>query len=71
MIELYFALAIVFAYTIMTDLENLRHTPVKKDLKTRNKTQAKIKELEKDLNLFLIWPWLLVKKITNEYKSRK
>ena len=71
MIELYFALSIVFAYTIMTDLENLRHTPTKTDLKTRNKTQAKIKELEKDLNLFLAWPWLLAKKIRNEYKSRK
>lgn len=71
MIELYFAIAIVFAYTIMTDLENLRHTPVKTDLKTRSKTQAKIKELEKDLNLFLVWPWLLAKKIKNEYQSRK
>ena len=71
MIELYFALSIVFAYTIMTDLENLRHTPTKTDLKTRNKTQAKIKELEKDLSLFLVWPWLLAKKIRNEYKSRK
>lgn len=71
MIELYFSLSIVFAYTIMTDLENLRHTPTKTDLKTRNKTQAKIKELEKDLNLFLVWPWLLAKKIRNEYKSRK
>ncbi len=71
MIELYFSLAIVFAYTIMTDLENLRHTPLKQDLKTRNKTQNKIKDLERDLNLFLLWPWLLIKKIRNEYQARK
>tara|TARA_B100000035_G_C20756256_1_gene446279 strand:- start:165 stop:380 length:216 start_codon:yes stop_codon:yes gene_type:complete len=71
MIELYFALAIVFAYTIMTDLENLRNSSTKSDLKSRNKTQAKIRKLEKDLKLFLLWPWLLIKKTINEYKSRK
>jgi hypothetical protein len=71
MIEIYGITSIIFAYIIMTDLENLRHTPVKTDLKLRNKTNAKIKELEKELNLFLLWPWLLVKKIKNEYSVRK
>ena len=71
MIEIYLALSVVFAYVLMTDLENLRHTPKKLDLKTREKVNKKIVELEKDLNLFLIWPWLLVKKIKNEYNARK
>ena len=52
MINIYIAVSITYAYIIMTDLENLRHTPTKTDLKSRNKTVAKIKELEKDLNLF-------------------
>lgn len=71
MIELYFALAIVFAYITMSDLENLRNTSTKSDPKSRNKTRAKIKKLEKDLKLFLLWPWLLIRKTINEYKSRK
>ena len=71
MINIYIAVSITYAYIIMTDLENLRHTPTKTDLKSRNKTVAKIKELEKDLNLFLVWPWLLIKKIRNEYHARK
>ena len=71
MIELYVATSIIYAYIIMSNLENLRYTPTKTDLKTRNKTNAKIKEMEKDLNLFLLWPWLLVKKIKNEYNARK
>ena len=66
MINIYIAVSITYAYIIMTDLENLRHTPTKTDLKSRNKTVAKIKELEKDLNLFFVWPWLLIKKIRNE-----
>ena len=71
MINIYIAVSITYAYIIMTDLENLRHTPTKTDLKSRNKTVAKIKELEKDLNLFFVWPWLLIKKIRNEYHTRK
>lgn len=71
MIEAYLTVAVVFAYIIMTDLENLRHTPKKVDLKTRDKINNKIFELERELNLFLVWPWLLVKKIKNEYNARK
>jgi hypothetical protein len=71
MVPAYIIISIIFAYIIMTDLENLRHTPIKTDLKLRKKTNAKIKELEKELNLFLLWPWLLVKKIKNEYIVRK
>ena len=71
MIEAYLAVAVIFAYIIMTDLENLRHTPKKVDLKTRDKINNKIFELERDLKLFLIWPWLLAKKIKNEYNARK
>ena len=71
MIELYIGISLTYAYIIMLNLENLRHTPVKSDLKSRSKTNSKIKELENDLNLFLFWPWLLIKKAKNEYKSRK
>ncbi len=71
MINLYILASLTYAYIIMTNLENLRHTPIKTDLKTRNKTNAKIKELEGDLNLFFLWPWLLIKKIKNEYNARK
>ena len=71
MIEAYLTVAVIFAYIIMTDLDNLRHTPKKIDLKTREKINNKIFELEKDLNFFLLWPWLLAKKIKNEYYARK
>ena len=71
MLALYFGIAIIFAYIIMIDLENLRHTPAKTDLKARKKINEKIIELEKDLNLFLLWPWLLIKKVRHEYKARK
>lgn len=71
MINIYIVISLTYAYIIMTDLENLRHTPTKTDLKLRNKTNAKIKELERDLNFFFIWPWLLIKKIRNEYYARK
>ena len=71
MIELYLSIAFTFAYIIMTDLENLRHTPKKLDLKSREKVNVKIQELKGDLKLFLFWPWLLVKKIKNEYYARK
>jgi acid phosphatase family membrane protein YuiD len=71
MLVLYFGIAIIFAYIIMIDLENLRHTPAKTDLKARKKINEKIIELEKDLNLFLLWPWLLIKKARHEYKARK
>ena len=71
MIEIYVATSLIYAYVIMTNLENLRHTPTRTDLKLRNKINFKIKELERDLNLFLLWPWLLIKKIKNEYNARK
>jgi hypothetical protein len=71
MISVYVSISLTYAYIIMINLENLRHTPTKTDPKSRNKTHAKIKELEKDLNLFFLWPWLLIKKIKNEYYARK
>ena len=71
MIEIYVATSLIYAYVIMTNLENLRHTPTRTDLKLRNKINFKIKELESDLNLFILWPWLLIKKIKNEYNARK
>ena len=71
MIELYVVTSFIFAYIIMTDLDNLRHTPTTTNLKTRNKANQKIKDLEKELNLFLFWPWLLIKRIKNEYDTRK
>ena len=70
-VELYLGIALVYAYVIMTDLENLRHTPTRTDLKARSKINEKIEDLKSDLNLFLIWPWLLVKKVKNEYNARK
>ena len=70
-LALYFAISITFAYIIMTDLENLRHTPKKLDLKSREKVNVKIQELKGDLKLFLLWPWLLAKKIKNENNARK
>ena len=70
-IELYLGITLVYAYVIMTDLENLRYTPTRTDLKARSKINEKIKELESDLNLSLIWPWLLIKKAKNEYNARK
>ena len=71
MIEMYCMTSLIYAYIIMTNLENLRHTPLKTDVKSRNKANEKIKELEKDLNMSLLWPWLLIKKIKNEYYARK
>jgi len=71
MIELYLITSSIYAYIIMTNLENLRHTPIKADVKARNKANEKIKELEKDLLKSLLWPWLLIKKIRNEYYARK
>lgn len=70
MIELYLAVSFVFAYITMSNLENLRTMP-KKDIKSRGKFNEKIKDLEEDLNLFFFWPWLLFKKIRNEYNARK
>ena len=71
MIELYILTSLTYAYIIMTDLENLRHTPTKSNLKLRDKVHEKIKELESDLKMFPLWPYLLIKKIKNEYQSRK
>jgi len=71
MISAYVVISLTYAYIIMTDLENLRRASTKTDLKSRNKTHSKIKELEKDLKLFCLWPWLLIKKIKNEYYARK
>jgi acid phosphatase family membrane protein YuiD len=71
MIQLYFAISLVFAYIIMIDLENLRHTTNKTNLKDRKKINEKILELEKDLNIFIFWPWLLIKKARHEYQARK
>lgn len=71
MIELYVTISFIYAYIIMSNLENLRHTPTKTDLKTRNKVSKKIKSLESDLNLFLVWPLLLILKFKNEIEFRR
>lgn len=71
MIEMYIVTSLTYAYVIMTDLENLRHTPVKTDVKSRRSVNKKIEELEGDLKYFILWPYLLAKKIKNEYQSRK
>jgi len=71
MIQLYFITSLIFAYIIMIDLENLRYTLNKTDLKSRKKINEKILELEKDLNFSIFWPWLLIKKARHEYQSRK
>ena len=42
MIQLYFVTSLIFAYVIMIDLENLRHTTSKADLKSRKKINKKI-----------------------------
>lgn len=71
MIQVYLVTSLIFAYIIMIDLENLRHTPNKTDLKTRKKINEKILELEKDLKFCIFWPWLLIKKARHEYQARK
>ena len=71
MIELYIGLIIVFAHVTLTNLENLRHTSTKRDPQLRQKINLKISELEKELYLSIVWPYLLIKKAKNEYQSRK
>lgn len=68
---IYITITITIAYTNMINLENLRYSSSKIDMKSRSKLNEKIKEIEKELSLSVFWPWLLIKKIKNEYYFRK
>lgn len=67
----YVSIVIMTIFVTLGNLESLRNTSSKLDLKTRNKTNEKIKLLEKELLLSFIWPWMLFKKVKDEYYFRK